>query len=151
MPSTTEQAARKNQEQASLPCRIRKHIQLFPPLTLSDAVDLVETSGRRDMVLRMGHAARQLEAAGHRSVSLAELAAAASLAPAAKPEDSPDAETAKLQRLLRDAVASAVKVGEAAHDEELRSICFALCRHCQRAAAEIGRRQLWDHEVEDAF
>jgi hypothetical protein len=114
-------------------------------------VNLVENSGRRDMVLRMGHAARQLEAAGQRCASLAELAAAAQLAPAAKPEDSSDTEAAKLQRLLREAVASAVKVGEASHDEALRAICFALCRHCQRAAAEIGRRQLWDHEVEDAF
>lgn len=145
MPPIAEQSSRGNSEPQAVPYRLRKPAQFFAMLTLSDASKLVEESGQRDMLLRMAHAARQLEAAGQHCDSLAELAAVSHLE--ALPElDASGRETQRLQSLLKDAVELADKLGQASHDAAMRALYFNLCRHCQRATTEIGRQRLWNEK-----
>lgn len=123
------------------PYRLRKPSRFFPTSTLSDLQKIVEDSGQRELVVRMAHAARRLEAAGERCDTLAELKAAVHLAPA--PNALAGTLEAELQSLLKDVVGRAVKLGESSQDAAARAFYFALCHDCQRAASEIGRRRLW--------
>ena len=124
------------------PYRLRKPAPFFPAPSMLDLQQLVEQSGQRELILRIAHAARQLEAKGQRCHSLAELDAHSQLTRVPL-EEAAQSKTSRLQRLIEEASALAVELGAELEAPEVRAVCFGFAGCCQRTAAEIRRQQLW--------
>lgn len=125
-----------------VPYRLRKPAQFFPALTMLDVKQFVEEAGQRERVLRIAHAARQLEANGERCDTLADLAVRAELT-CAQPNDAVHEKTERLQRMIKEASALAAELGSELEELGMRSVCFGFSGCCQRTAAELRRQQLW--------
>lgn len=125
-----------------VPYRLRKPAQFFPALTMLDAQQLVEQLGQRERVLRIAHAARELEANGERCDTLAALAVRAELT-CTQSKDAMQEKVARLRRAIKEASELAAELGAEVDEPGMRSVCFAFSGCCQRTAAELRRQQLW--------